>query len=126
MPTTDDARLRGGETSERCDRALGSIFLKEADQGVRHDDREDGGGVDRLADRDGDGRRPDQHPDDDAAELRGQDVEPGDLASRAEHVRAARAEPPARLVGAQPSGGVAHDRGEDVLRRSGMPGVRHR
>ena len=74
-----DARPRRRQAGERRDRALGAVLLEEADQGVQDDDGEDGDAVDPLADGDRHGRRADQHPDDDAAELTDQDVERPDL-----------------------------------------------
>ena len=72
-----------------------------------------------------DGRRADQHPDDDAAELTDQDVEWPELPSRADRVRAVDGEPPARLVRAEPRGQVARKRAEHLVDRSGMPGAGH-
>ena len=65
----DYASPRRGHLRQGSDSLFGPIFLKETDYCVENHDSNDDYSIEPLAKRRGDGRRTDQHPDYEAAEL---------------------------------------------------------
>ena len=66
----DHVRVRSGQRSQRRHCLLGAPLLREAEDGIEHDDREDRAGLDAFADRKGDAGGDQQHADHEVGELR--------------------------------------------------------
>jgi hypothetical protein len=69
MAVADDPRSRRSHRSERCHRALRSMLLEEADNGIDDDDRADGDRVNEFPEQHRDRGGAEQKPDDGTCEL---------------------------------------------------------
>ena len=98
------ARARRRQRTQRRHGLLGTPLLRESQDGVQHDDGEDGGRLDRLADHRGDHRGHDQHADHEVGKLSREHREHADRRGLRQQVR---------TVALQPVGGL--ERGKTLM-----------